>query len=82
MFAPHPMLWVPPLHTVGDVKDYTFLASISFPLICKEVYNNPCPYVRNDQTYLFVCLGVFFRPTREFFTHMETSPLPVKGCKC
>ena len=23
----------------------------------------------------------YLRPTREFFTHMETSPLPVKGCK-
>ena len=22
-----------------------------------------------------------FRPTQEFFTHLETSPLPVKGCK-
>ena len=22
-----------------------------------------------------------YRPTREFFTHMETSPFPVKGCK-
>ena len=22
-----------------------------------------------------------FSPTREFFTHLETSPLPVKGCK-
>ena len=22
-----------------------------------------------------------FRPTREFFIHLETSPLPVKGCK-
>ena len=22
-----------------------------------------------------------YRPTREFFAHMETSPLPVKGCK-
>ena len=22
-----------------------------------------------------------FRPTREFFTHLETSPLSVKGCK-
>ena len=33
---------------------------------------------------LFVCLFVFwgvYRPTREFFTHIETSPLPVKGCK-
>ena len=25
----------------------------------------------------FVCL----HPNREFFTHMDTSPLPVKGCK-
>ena len=25
--------------------------------------------------------GCFLCPTREFFTHMETSPLPVKGCK-
>ena len=28
----------------------------------------------------FVCLLVDFRPTREFFTHMETPPLPTKGC--
>ena len=25
---------------------------------------------------------VLFRFTREFFTHMETLLLPVKGCKC
>ena len=31
---------------------------------------------------LFVCLFVQgFRPTGEFFTHKESSPLPVKGCK-
>ena len=30
---------------------------------------------------LFVCLFGVYSPTREFFTHMETSPLPVKGCK-
>ena len=29
---------------------------------------------------LFVCVE-FNRPTREFFTHMETSQLPIKGCK-
>ena len=28
-----------------------------------------------------VCLFGVYRPTREFFTHMETSPLPVKDCK-
>ena len=29
---------------------------------------------------LFVCLFGFFRPTRESFTDMKTSPLPVKSC--
>ena len=29
---------------------------------------------------IFFCLLGFFRPSRELFTHMETSPLPVKGC--
>ena len=28
--------------------------------------------------YLFVC---FFCPTRDFFTYLETSPLPVKDCE-
>ena len=36
--------------------------------------------VDNKGFCLFVCLFVFW-PTREFFTQMETSPLPVKGCK-
>ena len=31
--------------------------------------------------HLIVCLFRGFRPTREFFTHMETSSLSVKGCK-
>ena len=30
---------------------------------------------------LFVCLFGVYRSTREFFTHMETSTLPVKGFK-
>ena len=29
----------------------------------------------------FVCLFWVYRPNREFFIHMETSPLPMKGCK-
>ena len=29
----------------------------------------------------FVCLFGVYHPTQEFFTQMETSPLPVKGCK-
>ena len=35
---------------------------------------NSCTFV-----CLFVCLLVY-RPTREFYTHKETSPLPAKGC--
>ena len=31
--------------------------------------------------YCFVCLFGLFRPTREFFIHMERSPFVVKGCK-
>ena len=27
------------------------------------------------------CLYGFFRSTRELFTYIKTSPLPVKGCK-
>ena len=30
---------------------------------------------------LFVCLLGDLRPTRRFYTHVEMSPLPVKGCK-
>ena len=30
---------------------------------------------------LFVSLFGVYRPTREFFTNMVTSPLPMKGCK-
>ena len=44
-----------------------------------------CPYWHIMKNPLnmswFVCLGFFFRLTREFFTHKETSPLPVKVCK-
>ena len=36
---------------------------------------------RYTKYHFFVCLCGVDRPTREFFTHMEMSPLPVKGCK-
>ena len=41
-------------------------------------------YGRSHKMKLFVCLFVYisvFRPTSEFFTHMETSQLPAKGSK-
>ena len=31
---------------------------------------------------LFVCLFGVFRATRNFYTHLETSPLPVKDANC
>ena len=37
-------------------------------------------YIMAEFVFLGGLFGVY-RPTREFFTHMETSPLPVKGCK-
>ena len=42
--------------------------------------------IRNTgHAYVQISGLVFFfwvyRPAREFFTHMETSPLSVKGCK-
>ena len=33
------------------------------------------------QEIVFVCLFGVYRPTQEFFTHMETSPFPVKDYK-
>ena len=35
----------------------------------------------NPYYVLQICLYGVYRPTREFFTHIETSPLPVKGCQ-
>ena len=32
-------------------------------------------------TGLFVYLFGAYHPTQEFFTHIEMSPFPVKGCK-
>ena len=32
-------------------------------------------------SYCNICLFGVYRPTRECFTHMKMSPLPVKGCK-
>ena len=62
-----------------------------FPRWFKELENQitvinslPSRYVRpfcNISRSLIVCLGGVLRPTREFFTHMETSPLPMKGFK-
>ena len=45
----------------------------------------PCYIYTNTigifQCTIDVCLFVVLRPTREFFTHMETKPLSMKGLK-
>ena len=48
-----------------------------------SVYLHAClnlSFLLQTTYVMFVCIG-FFSPTRDFFTRMETSPLPVKGCK-
>jgi hypothetical protein len=37
------------------------------------------PYV--EYKYMIDWLFIVLRPAQEYFTYMETSPLPVKGCK-
>jgi hypothetical protein len=44
--------------------------------ICGQ-HNSVVPYHLGINDWLFIVL----RPAQEYFTHMETSPLPVKGCK-
>ena len=51
-----------------------------FRLLVKR--SNPLWHCRDMIVWgCFVCLFGVFRPTREFFTQMETSLIPVKGCK-
>ena len=46
-----------------------------------DLYNSFNRWTKKCFVCLFVCLFGVFRPTREFFIHLETSPLPAKGCK-
>ena len=40
------------------------------------IYSDRCVLIEG-----LVCLFGVYRPTREFFTHVETSALPLKGFK-
>ena len=42
---------------------------------CSNV--GPCPFPRRDNSNIVCFFFGVYGPTREFFTHMETSPLPV-----
>ena len=46
-------------------------------------FDNSWPFLAHGciTMFVFVCLFGVHRPTREFFTYIETSPLAVKGCK-
>jgi hypothetical protein len=43
----------------------------------REIHTQSAPQKLRSKLQLFTVL----RPIQEFFTRMETSPLPVKGCK-
>ena len=55
-----------------------FLALSRFELNCKLKTHHT---VLIHWINVFVCLSGILRHTREHFTHMVASPLPVKGCK-
>ena len=63
---------------VGCIVEYDILSILTL-----SISRSACQS-RQVSLYivLIVCLFGFFRPTREFFTHMETSLLsPLKDCK-
>ena len=71
-----PQCFVPKLVEIGPV----LLEKISKSRQCIFTIFSYLPLEQKTTILVFVWFGVN-RPTREFFTHMETSPLPVKGCK-
>ena len=68
--------WCPSLKSYFWCIEYFWY--FIFEIQVKECYENLKSLLLHNTTklFLFVC-----RPTREIFTHMETSPLPVKGFK-
>jgi hypothetical protein len=51
--------------------------------VCRSFFDDAvCMFVMNPNTpIVFGSLYTVLRPAQEFFTYIETSPLPVKGCK-
>ena len=50
-----------------------------------EILHYACIYLEsNVMYYIYYCMFIWSLSahSREFFTPLETSPLPVKGCKC
>ena len=50
----------------------------SFLSFIKQIFENLCDSCLFN---VYFSLSDAFRSSREFFTHMETLPLPVKDCK-
>jgi hypothetical protein len=79
--APPTFCWLDGLHvTIHALSITTFVLFEQFPCFCvfgciSNTFINLCPIRLID--WLFTVL----RPAQEFFTYMETSPMPVKGCK-
>ena len=66
--------WRPSVCVVLFQGPTFFIPFVRRPKVLNNLYS-PTP----NRLFSFYLVGAF-RPTREFFTHMETSLLPVKGC--
>ena len=67
----------------NNVKCLIWFSHIIFTNFCSwNKYDwRPIFWRRRQNVSCVWLFGFFFRPTRELFTNMEKSPLPVNGCK-
>ena len=88
------LCFCPPMLRNSQMDSYSYnkdcdILNTNFSIVISPDLDNRCSFFPKYMQYSFVlslsfvCLfvWVFYRPTRQFFTHMETSPLPVKDCK-
>ena len=69
---------------LDQIKDWQLVAdlekNLKFPDIVPTNLRPDLVVWSTRVICLFVCLFWVYLPTREFFTHMKTLPLPVNGC--
>ena len=63
-------------HSCEDPSKLYIFIVCAFEIVRSDLF------CKNTTSWFFMQrISGVFRPTREFFTHFKTSPLPVKGCK-
>ena len=66
------------------IRNYLYEFGLSKSYFKIQYYDENCfqQYHDSPQVLLVIVFAYFgvFRPTREFSTKLETSPLPMKGC--